>query len=103
MNVEFRRGVLVLAILRLLDKEQYGYSLREILNRYGLEINEGTLYPLLRRLESQKLLKSDWRIGDGRPRKYYRISGKGKTSLEKMSKEWTELVGAMNNILGMKS
>ena len=61
MTIELRKGVIVLAILSLLSEEHYGYSLREILSKGGLEVNEGTLYPLLRRLESQGLLRSSWR------------------------------------------
>lgn len=100
MAMELRRGVIVLAILSLLEKEHYGYSLREILDESGLKVNEGTLYPLLRRLESQGLLLSDWRMGEGRPRRYYRISARGRRERDSMAAEWAELVAAMGRITG---
>ena len=103
MTMELRRGVIVLAILSLLEREHYGYSLREILASSGLEVNEGTLYPLLRRLESQGLLSSEWRTGSGRPRKYYRISGGGRKVLGEMKREWRDLVAAMAHITGSDS
>ena len=97
--LELRRGAIVLGILCRLRKEHYGYSLREDLAVMGLEVNEGTLYPLLRRLESQGLLQSRWELGDGRPRRYYKISPRGRKALADMSGEWTGLVAAMNKLL----
>ena len=75
--LELRRGVIVLAVLSQLDTEQYGYSLIKLLADKGLEVDQGTLYPLLRRLESQGLLESVWRVEDARPRRYYVISRAG--------------------------
>ena len=72
-DLELRRGVLVLAVLSQLRTAQYGYSLRQALAGAGMPIEEGTLYPLLRRLESQGLLVSEWRIEDGPPRRYYTL------------------------------
>lgn len=92
---ELRRGVLVLAILGRLGEEQYGYSLREDLHAIGLDVPEGTLYPLLRRLESQGLLESRWQLGEGRPRRYYLRSALGSTTLKKLSQEWNDLVKVM--------
>ena len=97
---ELRRGVLVLAILASLENEQYGYSLREELAEGGLEVAEGTLYPLLRRLESQGLLESRWQMGEGRPRRYYRRSGTGSQALERLSREWSSLVGVIAPLVG---
>jgi DNA-binding PadR family transcriptional regulator len=74
---ELRRGVIVLAALSQLRGWQYGYSLRQALAARGMPIEEGTLYPLLRRLETQGLLESEWRIEDGPPRRYYRLSAEG--------------------------
>jgi DNA-binding PadR family transcriptional regulator len=99
LTMELRRGVIVLAILSRLEDEHYGYSLRELLSKRGLEINEGTLYPLLRRLESQGLLDSRWQLREGRPRRYYRISQKGKKTLEEMTGEWMRLNEAMGRLL----
>lgn len=80
LSMELRRGALVLAVLSQLKNEQYGYSLKQQLAGAGLNINEGTLYPLLRRLESQELLESEWRVvNEARPRRYYKISKKGPT------------------------
>jgi DNA-binding PadR family transcriptional regulator len=97
--LELRRGIIVLGILSQLRSEHYGYSLREDLAKQGLEINEGTLYPLLRRLESQGLLESRWDVGGGRPRRYYKISAKGKRVLADMTGEWNTLVDAMTRLL----
>ena len=78
--LEMRRGVIVLAVLSQCYQEQYGYSLLKSLSEKGLEIDQGTLYPLLRRLETQGLLNSSWRLEDARPRRYYLISPGGRKS-----------------------
>ena len=79
--LELRRGVIAIAVLSQLNEEQYGYSLQKLLSEQGLEVDQGTLYPLMRRLEAQGLLQSSWRIGDeARPRRYYGISSEGKTA-----------------------
>ena len=97
---ELRRGVLILAILSQLQEEHYGYALRESLKGKGLEVAEGTLYPLLRRLEAQGLLKSRWQLGEGRPRRYYKTSRAGTKTLSKMNREWTLQVQVLQEILG---
>ena len=98
--LELRRGVLVLAVLSQLSTAQYGYSLKQKLNAQGLEINEGTLYPLLRRLESQGLLESNWQVvDDTRPRRYYRISPMGATILANLTQEWFSLGEVINKLL----
>ena len=74
---ELRRGTLVLSVLSQLHSEQYGYSLMQVLTVKGMDIEQGTLYPLLRRLEKQGLLESEWRVEEGRPRRYYKISADG--------------------------
>ena len=99
LTQELRRGVLILAILRVLEKEHYGYALREELAERGLEVPEGTLYPLLRRLESQGLLTSRWQVGEARPRRYYRTSSAGTTTLEAMQREWDSQVRVLRSIL----
>jgi DNA-binding PadR family transcriptional regulator len=96
---ELRRGSLVLAILARLREPLYGYALRQALAEAGLEIAEGTLYPLLRRLESQGLLTSEWFVEDNRPRRYYRTSADGRRALAAMSAEWRELVGVLERLL----
>jgi len=96
---ELRRGSLVLAILARLRTPHYGYALREALADAGLEIAEGTLYPLLRRLEGQRLLASEWFIEDNRPRRYYRTSAEGRRALAAMSAEWREMVTVLERLL----
>ncbi len=99
LELELRRGVLVLAVLAQLRRVQYGYSLRQALARHGLAIEEGTLYPLLRRLESQGLLVSEWRIEDGPPRRYYRLNDAGEAMLATLTAYWSDLVGSINSLL----
>ena len=90
LDLELRRGVLVLAVLSQLTSAQYGYSLRQALAARGMGIEEGTLYPLLRRLEGQGLLESEWRIEDGPPRRYYRLSETGGRALRQLTAQWRE-------------
>ena len=92
-------AAVVVATLAQLREEQYGYSLREQLAERGLDVPEGTLYPLLRRLEGQGLLESRWQLGEGRPRRYYRISAAGETTLQRLRGEWDQLVAAMVRLL----
>ena len=100
--LELRRGTLILAVLSQLEQAQYGYSLKQILSERGVDINEGTLYPLLRRLESQGLLESEWQVvDDTRPRRYYQISPTGTTILASLTQEWQELTTTMNQLLHM--
>lgn len=97
--LELRRGVIVLAALSQLGSEQYGYSLLKKLADLGLEVDQGTLYPLLRRLEAQGLLESVWKLEEARPRRYYVISADGKKLLPKMKKEWAGIVSVMDKML----
>jgi PadR family transcriptional regulator, regulatory protein PadR len=97
--LELRRGVLAIAVLSQLNAEQYGYSLLKLLSDQGLTIDQGTLYPLLRRLEAQGLLHSDWRIVDEvRPRRYYVISPQGQTALAQLKQEWANTVAILNKM-----
>lgn len=99
LRLELRRGVVVLAVLSQMDEPQYGYSLVQTLAEQGLEIEEGTLYPLLRRLEKQGLLESEWEVGETRPRKYYRISKEGRKVLDTLTGDWFETVDVMRGLL----
>ena len=100
LSLELRRGALVLAVLSQLQQEQYGYSLKQSLADRGMEINEGTLYPLLRRLEKQGLLQSDWRvIDDKRPRRYYVLSNVGEVMLSNLTHEWHTFTQTMDALL----
>jgi PadR family transcriptional regulator, regulatory protein PadR len=96
---ELRRGMIVLAVLSQLSEEQYGYSLLKLLSEQGLELDQGTLYPLLRRLESQGLLSSDWKIEGSRPRRYYVISPEGRELLPRLKEEWNRIVSMMEKML----
>jgi DNA-binding PadR family transcriptional regulator len=96
---ELRRGVIVLAVLGLLQDEQYGYETMKQLAKRGLEVDQGTLYPLLRRLESQGLLDSRWQLADARPRRYYVISPLGRRMLPRLKEEWARIVSALKPIL----
>jgi DNA-binding PadR family transcriptional regulator len=97
--LELRRGVLVLAALSQLDREQYGYSLLKTLSDRGLGIDQGTLYPLLRRLETQGVLRSAWRVEDAHPRRYYIVSEAGRKILPELKQEWLDLVKTMAGLL----
>lgn len=96
MVLELRRGVIVLAVLSQLQEEQYGYSILKLLADKGLEVDQGTLYPLLRRLESQGLLESLWRVEGARPRRYYVISAEGRKVLPLLKEEWDKLAVTMS-------
>lgn len=98
-TLELRRGVIVLAVLSQLNEEQYGYSLLKLLSDQGLDVDQGTLYPLLRRLEAQGLLQSIWKLEEARPRRYYVISPEGKDLLPKLKSEWNNIVTMMNAML----
>jgi PadR family transcriptional regulator PadR len=97
---ELRRGTLVLSVLSQLDKQRYGYSLAQRLSERGLEIDQGTLYPLLRRLEEQGLLDSEWSVEGSRPRRYYQLNDAGRTALETLKIEWYDLVAVVDKLLG---
>jgi len=99
LRLELRRGCLVLAVLAALRREQYGYTLRKILSERGLEIDEGTLYPLLRRLESQGLLASEWREEEKRKKRFYLLSVSGALVLEQLLDEWSSLDSSIREIL----
>jgi PadR family transcriptional regulator PadR len=99
LELELRRGVVVLAALSQLRAPRYGYELRQALADKGLPIEEGTLYPLLRRLETQGVLKSEWRIQDGPPRRYYALNADGRKLLKKLTESWQGMNDAMNRLL----
>jgi PadR family transcriptional regulator PadR len=100
LRLELRRGCLIVAVLAQLRVEHYGYTLRKALADRGLDIDEGTLYPLLRRLESQGLLVSEWREEDKRNKRFYKLSAEGKRVLKDLLAEWEDLNAALHTILG---
>jgi PadR family transcriptional regulator PadR len=99
LRLELRRGCLVLAVLAELRSERYGYTLRKALAEQGMAIDEGTLYPLLRRLESQGLLSSEWREEEKRNKRFYRLSPDGKQVLKQLLAEWQSINQSLTGIL----
>jgi PadR family transcriptional regulator PadR len=99
LKMELRRGCLIVAVLAQLRTEQYGYTLRKALADDGLAIDEGTLYPLLRRLEMQGLLVSQWREEEKRNKRFYRLSPAGDQILTQLLAEWQSINKSLNKIL----
>jgi PadR family transcriptional regulator PadR len=99
LRLELRRGCLVLAVMADLRTEQYGYTLRKALVDRGLTIDEGTLYPLLRRLESQGILISEWREENKRNKRFYRLSKEGGEILAQLIAEWRSIATSLEEIL----
>ncbi len=99
LRLELRRGSLVLAVLAALKTERYGYTLRKLLAEAGLEIDEGALYPMLRRLETQGLLTSEWREEDKRNKRFYRLSADGVGLLNQLAAEWRAINIALDTLL----
>lgn len=99
LRLELRRGCLILAVLAELRTERYGYTLRKALADQGMAIDEGTLYPLLRRLESQGLLLSEWREEDRRNKRFYRLSADGKLILKQLAAQWKRIKASLDEIL----
>lgn len=95
LKVELRRGALGLAVLAALREERYGYTLRQILDDAGLKIDEGALYPLLRRLEAQGLLTSEWREDAKRNKRFYRLSADGSRVLAQLLGEWNAMTASI--------
>jgi len=99
LRLELRRGCLVVAVLVQLRTELYGYAIRKALTDQGLAIDENTLYPLLRRLESQGLLVSQWREADKRNKRFYHLSPVGEEVLASLLTEWRQMNEALERIL----
>ena len=99
LELELRRGVVVLAALSQMRAPRYGYELRQTLAEQGMSIEEGTLYPLLRRLEAQGLLKSEWKVDGGSPRRYYTLNADGRKLLKQLTQSWRGMNDAMNRLL----
>jgi len=99
LRMELRRGSLILAVLGQLRAEHYGYTLRKALAERGLPVDEGTLYPLLRRLESQGLLASEWRQEDKREKRFYRLSPAGQRVVRQLDAEWRGMNASIARIL----
>ncbi len=100
LRLELRRGCLTLAVMVELQNERYGYVLRKALAEQGMEIDENTLYPLLRRLESQGLLVSEWREEANRKKRFYRLSKDGEAILERLIDEWRSINLSLDMVIG---
>ena len=98
LRLELRRGCLILAVLAKLRSEYHGYALVKALREGGLEIDENTLYPLLRRLEDQKLLASVWRVEDKRNKRFYCVTAEGRAVLTWLLEEWRNINGAIEKL-----
>jgi PadR family transcriptional regulator PadR len=99
LKMELRRGSLTLGVLARLREERYGYTLRQALAQDGLEMEESTLYPLLRRLETQGLLVSEWRDEDKRKKRFYRLSPEGEAMLARLLDEWRRISRSLEKII----
>jgi PadR family transcriptional regulator PadR len=99
LRLELRRGCLIVAVLAQLRIEHYGYTLCRALTDDGLAIDEGTLYPLLRRLETQGLLVSEWREENRRKKRFYRLSADGEAILAQLLEEWRNINSSLNRII----
>ena len=98
--VELKRGTQILIVLSQLHKKEYGYSLLQKLVDKGISIESGTLYPLLRRLESQEILESEWDTSLNRPRKYYVLSKTGMKLYQFLIEEWNKTVLEVKEVMG---
>jgi PadR family transcriptional regulator, regulatory protein PadR len=101
LRLELRRGCLTLAVLAQLRQEYYGYTLRKALAERGLDIDESTLYPLLRRLEVQGLLASEWREEEKRNKRFYRLSTDGEQMFGQLLEEWQAINASINATISM--
>lgn len=99
LRAELRRGVIVLVVLAQLRQEHYGYSLRKRLSDAGVQVEEGTLYPLIRRLEKQGWLESHWRVEANRKKRFYQLSARGNEALSMLSEEWSALNVGVEKLL----
>jgi len=99
---ELRRGNIILSVLSQLEEPRYGYSLVILLEEKGIPVEPGTLYPLLRRLEKQEILESNWDTDTAKPRKYYKLSENGKKIYADLCQEWFKITKNMENILKNK-
>lgn len=99
LKQELRKGTLVIAVLSQLTNKHYGYSLVESLNNKGLDIDQNTLYPLLRRLDKSGLLEASWEVEEPRPRKYYQLSPLGLDVVSELKQELIDNHSVMLELL----
>lgn len=103
LTLELRRGVIVLACLSQLDQPSYGYELQQRLAELGMGIEQGTLYPLLRRLQEQGLLAEEWSVEGPRPRKYYTLTDAGRQARAALRDQWQEMTAVVHGLLRTRS
>jgi PadR family transcriptional regulator, regulatory protein PadR len=103
LRQELRRGTLVLAVLAVLREEANGTAVRDALARGGVEIDEGALYPMLRRLEEQALLMSEWRTEGSRNKRFYRLSSIGAETYTTLLSEWRQQTIGLEALTGEQS
>ncbi len=103
LTLELRRGVIILACLSQLDEPSYGYELQQRLADLGMEIEQGTLYPLLRRLQELGLLAEEWNVEGARPRKYYRLTDMGREARRALRDQWDALSAVLESLLSTGS
>ena len=99
MEAELRRGTVQLVTLTLLETPRYGYDLVRLLAQAGFDVEEGTLYPILRRMEQQGTLVSSWNTEGARPRKYYRLSEAGESHKKDLVAAWEKVRNATDAAL----
>ena len=97
--LELRRGTLTISVLSQMKEPKYGYALVQSLEQKGVAIDPNTLYPLLRRLESQGLLESKWETGGAKPRKYYQRTEYGKQIYKQLKTYWENLSAGLDKLL----
>lgn len=99
LTLELRRGTIVLSALSLLAEPKYGYALVQSLEEKGVPIDGGTLYPLLRRLEKQDILKSEWETTGAKPRKYYVRTEFGSRVYAALCSQWNSMKESMEQLI----
>lgn len=100
LTQELRRGTIVLSVLSQLDNPEYGYTLVKNMEEKGVKVDTNTLYPLLRRLEKQEILVSEWETDGSKPRKYYKRTAFGDAVYESLRRQWQEMTECMQKLLG---
>jgi PadR family transcriptional regulator PadR len=100
VNIQFKKGVLELCVLVLIDrKDRYGYELVQAVSRH-VEVAEGALYPLLRRLVSEGFCTTYLQEStEGPPRKYYHLTDTGRKYMLELKRDWNEFVRNVGNLL----
>jgi DNA-binding PadR family transcriptional regulator len=102
-ETEMNRGFLSILVLALLEKDIYGYAMVRTIGDLGYEVEENTLYPLLRRLEKNGWIKSKWNVGEDRPRKFYSLTDAGRALRAELLGIWKKQDEILKHIMEEKS